>query len=125
MEINKEVQKINEKRIQWIIREIKKGRKITEIARIQSISRVRVWQLYRHYIGEGEIPEFKKPRAKKRKIGREEREFIIEMHERYRLGAVALEKKMERMYMIHIPHNRIYSILLEERKEEEKTRKYV
>jgi len=43
------------------------------------------------------------------------------MHERYRLGAVALEK-IERMYGIHIPRNRIYRILLEEGKEEEKTK---
>ena len=46
----------------------KRERKITEIAGIQGISRVRVWQLYRHYIGEGEIPEFKKPGRKRRKI---------------------------------------------------------
>jgi len=38
------------------------------------------------------------------------------------LGVVALEKKIERMYGMHIPHNRIYRILLEERKEEEKTK---
>ncbi len=63
--------------------------------------------------GWGEIPKLKNPGRKKRKIQREEREFIIEMHERYKLGAVALEKKIERMYGKHIPHNRMYKILLE------------
>ena len=52
---------------------------------------------------------------------RRERDFIIEIHKRYRLGVVALEK-IVRVYRIHIPHNRIYRILLEERKEEEKTK---
>jgi len=37
------MRKLNEKKIQWIIREIEKGRKITEIAEIQGTSRVRVW----------------------------------------------------------------------------------
>ena len=35
------------------------------------------------------------------------------MHERYKLGVVALEKKIERMHGMHIPHNRMYKILLE------------
>ena len=118
------MRKLNEKKIQWIIREKERGRKITEIAEIQGISRVRVWQLYRQYLGEGEIPKLKKPGRKRRKIQREERDFIIEIHKRYRFGVVALEKKIERMYGMHIPHNRIYRILLEERKEEEKTKEF-
>ena len=49
-------------------------------------------------------------------ISREEREFVIEQHKLHRLGPVALEKKIEKMYGIHIPHNRIYRILVEEGK---------
>ena len=67
------MRKLNEKKIRWIIREIEKVRKIKEIAEIQGISRARVWQLYRQYLKEGEIPELKKPGRKKRKIQREER----------------------------------------------------
>ena len=66
-----------------------------DCARIQGIWRVRVWQLYRQYIYGGEIPELKKPERKR---------------------AVALERKIEKMHGIHIPHNRIYRILLEEGK---------
>jgi len=41
---------------------------------------------------------------------------VIEQHKLHRVGPVALEKKIERVYGIHIPHNRIYRILVEEGK---------
>ena len=60
-------------------------------------------------------------------ITREERKFIIEMHDRYRLGPIALEKKIEREHGIHIPHKgftefslkreRLWKILRKENKE--------
>ena len=76
------------------------------------------------------MPELKKPGRKKSEISEEEKGLIIETHERYRLGPVALEKKIERIYGIHIPHNRIYRILLEEElimeiPKKRKRRKYV
>ena len=46
----------------------------------------------------GEIPELKRPGRRKSRISREERSFIMEMHERYRVGSVALEKKIERIH---------------------------
>ncbi len=62
------MRKLNKKKIQWIIREIEKGRKITEIAEIQGISRVRVWQLYRQYVEDGETPKLKNPGRKSGKF---------------------------------------------------------
>ena len=108
------MRKLNDRKIRWIVREIEKGRKITEIAQIQGISRVRVWQLYKQYLSFGEIPKLKKPGRKKSEVSIEERKFIVEMHERYKLGPTSMEKKIEREYGIHIPHNRIYRILLKE-----------
>ena len=124
------MRKLNDKKIQWIIREIEKGRKITEIAKIQGISRVRVWQLYKQYLSEGEIPKLRKSGRKRMEISKEEREFILDIYERHILGPTALEKKIERKYGLHIPHNRIYRILLEEGKimenpKKRKRRKYV
>ena len=86
--------------------------------------------MYKQYLSEGKMPRLKKPRRKNSEIFREEREIIIGIHEKYRLGPTALEKKMEREYGIHIPHNRIYRILLEEGKimenpKKRKRRKYV
>jgi len=54
------MRKLNERKIRWIIREIEKGRRIKEVAEIQGITRVRVWQLYREYMSRGEIPELKR-----------------------------------------------------------------
>ena len=124
------MRKLNQRKIRWIIREIERGRRITEIAGIQGVMRVRVWQLYREYLDKGEIPELKKAGRKRAEISREEREFVIEQHKLHRLGPVALEKKIERIYGIHIPHNRIYRILVEEgkimrSKKKSRQRKYV
>ena len=47
------MRKLNQRKIRWIIREIERGRRITEIARIQGVTRVRVWQLYREYLNKG------------------------------------------------------------------------
>ena len=82
------MRKLNERKIRWIIREIEKGRRIKEVAEIQGITRVRVWQLYREYLSKGEIPE----------LSKEEREFVIEQHKLHRVGPVALEKKIERIH---------------------------
>jgi len=124
------MRKLNQRKIRWIIREIERGRGITEIARIQGVTRVRVWQLYREYLNKGEIPELKKPGRKRAEISREEREFVIEQHKLHRLGPVALEKMIEKMYGVHISHNRIYRILVEEgkimrSKKKSRQRKYV
>ena len=91
---------------------------------------MRVWQLYREYLNKGEIPELKKPGRKRAEISREEREFVIEQHKLHRLGPVALEKMIEKMYGVHISHNRIYRILVEEgkimrSKKKSRQRKYV
>ena len=91
------MRKLNQRKVRWIIREIERGRRITEIARIQGVTRVRVWQLYREYLNKGEIPELKKPGRKRVEISREEREFVIEQHKLHRVGPVALEKKIERI----------------------------
>ncbi len=54
--------------------------------------------MHRQYLSEGEIPKLKKPGRKKSEISREEREFIIEIHERHKLGPTALEKKIEERF---------------------------
>ncbi len=47
-------------------------------------------------------------------IREEARRIVKEEKEKYKLGARRLEKIIEREYEIHIPHNRIHRILLEE-----------
>ena len=122
--------KLNEKKIRWIIRELEKGSSMSRVANIQDISKARVSQLYREYRLTGKIPELKKVGRKAKPISREDQEIVHEMFERYHIGPIALETKIEREMGIHIPHNRIYRILLEAgkimpNKRKQKQRKYV
>jgi len=43
-----------------------------------------------------------------------EKEIIIKAKKKYKLGARRLEKVIEQVYSIHIPHNRIHKYLLEQ-----------
>ena len=67
--------KLNQRKIIWIIREIENGRSMSEISRIQGVTRVRIWQLYHEYLSTGEIPELKKPGRKRKEISEEEKEI--------------------------------------------------
>ena len=99
-------------------------------AKIQGITRVRVWQLWNEYLSIGEIPELRKPGRKRKEISDDEKKLILEKHEQYKLGPLALESRIERDTGIHIPHNRIYRIMLEgglimENPRKKRQRKYV
>ena len=107
------MRKLNDRKVRWIIREIEKGSSMSRVARIQGVSRVRVWQLWREYMATGEIPRLRKPGRKPVPIPRHERELVFEMYERYKLGPLALERKIRRETGQHIPHNKIYRIMLE------------
>jgi len=63
--------KLNQRKILWIIREIEKGRPMSLIAKIQGITRARVWQLYHEYLSTGKIPKLKKPGRKRKEISDE------------------------------------------------------
>ncbi len=122
--------KLNQQKILWIIREIEKGRSMSTIARIQGITRARVWQIWNEYLSTGEIPELKKPGRKRKEISDEEKKLVLEKYDQYKLGPLALESRIERDTGIHIPHNRIYKIMLEgglimENPRKKRQRKYV
>ncbi len=85
---------------------------MAEIAKIQRITKVRVWQLYKEYLSFGEIPKLKRAGRKRKDIPESERKLVFEKYEKYKLGPLALESKIERDVGIHIPHNRIYRIML-------------
>ena len=84
------------------------------VGKIQGITRARVWQLYHQYLSSGEIPEPKKPGRKRKEVPDEEKKLVLEKYDQYKLGPLALEAKIERDTGIHIPHNRIYRIMLKE-----------
>ncbi|HDM36718.1 MAG TPA: hypothetical protein ENG09_05680, partial [Candidatus Syntrophoarchaeum butanivorans] len=52
--------------------------------------------------------------AEGKELSEKEKEIIGEAKARYKLGARRLEKVIEQVYGIHIPHNRIHKFLVEE-----------
>ncbi len=108
------MKKLNNKKVGWIIREKQKGTKNKTIALIQKISARRIRQIYSQYKKTKQIPKLKKcGKHKSESLTEEQRNFILQEHEKTRLGALYLEKYIERKHKIHVPHNRIHMTLLE------------
>ena len=109
------MKKLNQKKIRWIVREMKKGdRSVYRIAKIMHTSPRWVRELYRVHQETGQYLFPKKPGRKPRLVSNEERNIILEAREEHPIsGALALEKILDAQG-IHIPHNRIHRILKEE-----------
>ena len=90
------MRKLNNKKIRWIIREVERGSSMSWIARVQDITRVRVWQLYKEYLSTGEIPELRKPGKKPEPISEDDVRLVNEQYEKHRVGPLALEAKIKR-----------------------------
>lgn len=107
--------KLNKRKVQWIIREMKKrDLSVYKISRQQDISKWHVWRLYTRYLREGELPTPKPPGRKPKEISEEEVNLVKKTYEEYhKPGAVNLEKILKDK-KIYIPHNRIHRILLQE-----------
>ena len=54
------------------------------IAKIQGITRARVWQLYHEYLSTGKIPKLKKPGRKRKEISDEEKNIVLEKYDQYK-----------------------------------------
>ncbi len=124
------MRKLTNKDIARIVKQWLKGKSITKIAEFFQISRQRVHQIIKKFKETGEIPFLKKPGRKPKEIDEETEKIILEAHKEFNLGPVHLEKKIEEVYGIHIPHNTIYKVLLnyglvEENMKKKKQRKWV
>ena len=108
--------KLNDKKIRWIIREAEKGDlSIRQIAKLQKVSPRRVRQLLLSHRTTGGIPQLKKHRVVKvRVIVPYEVELVQLARAKYHCCATSLEHIMEKLEGIHMPHNRIHKILLQE-----------
>jgi len=109
------MRKLNQKKIRWIVREMKKGeRSVYRIAKIQEITPRWVREIYNTYKATGEYRYPRKPGRKPSLISPYDKKLILVTLKKHPLaGAVALEKILD-MQGIHIPHNRIHRILKEE-----------
>jgi len=85
---------------------------VVEIARDFQVTRQRVYQLITHFKDRGDYPEIKRSGRKSQPIDERTEELILETYQANNVGPTHLEKKIEELYGIHIPHNRIYQVLL-------------
>jgi len=97
------------------------------IAQQQDISPQHVRYVYKKYKNVKD-PVFKKPGRKPKEIAEDERRLVIDTYKEYLVCATMIEKILDEKE-VHINHNRIHKILLEEGlakkdQEKQKTRKY-
>ncbi len=107
--------KLDPVKVAWIIREKQKGKLTSRvIAERMGVSPVWVKKLWRRYRVEGEIPELRKPgRRPSRGVSELDVETIVAARKKYKASATLLERIIDAVYGVHIPHNRIHGVLKE------------
>ena len=76
------------------------------------VSQIWVKKLWRRYRVEQKIPELRKPgRRPGPGTSDEERTIILKAREEYKVCAFILERVIDVIYSVHIPHNRIHQVL--------------
>jgi len=107
------VQKLSNRDVERLIKQWKKGKPIPEIANYFGITRQWVYKLIKKYKDSSTYPVLKKPGRKRKEIAEETRILILENFHAHSVGPISLEKKIEEVHGIHIPHNTIYQVLLD------------
>jgi putative transposase len=107
------MKKLNKKKIKWIVKEMQ-NRNVGAwtIAKLQNVSPQHVRKVYKKY------RYCKEPRLlpcgrKPREISEQERKIVVKTYKELRTGATMIEQFLDEKG-IHINHNRIHRILLEE-----------
>lgn len=107
--------KLTKNKLLETIRRKNEGGTSYQARKIAGISVRRVDQIWRYYLQTGRMPEIGKNVGRPRRIiMEEERKMVRQSYEKYRVPASVLEKMIEREHSIHIPHNHIHKIMLEQ-----------
>jgi len=106
------VSKLSDRDIQRIIWQWVREKPIVEIAWDFQITRQRVYQLISQFKEVGDYLTLKRSGRKPQPIDERTEELVLETYRANNVGSTHLEKKIEETYGIHIPHNRIYRVLL-------------
>lgn len=106
------MQKLTNRDIERIVKQWQKKKPIPEIAKYFGVSRQWIHHIIKRYNQSGIIPVLHRPGRKLKDLHEETRFLILESFHDYRIGPVYLEKKIEEVHGIHIPHNTIYRVLL-------------
>ena len=105
--------RLTERKVRYIVRHKRRG-KTNEIAFERRVSISTVKRVWSYWLTHKECLPIKKRGRKVKELSEEEKEIIREAKMKYKLGARRLEKVIEQVYGIHIPHNRIHKFLVEE-----------
>lgn len=104
--------KLTNRDIQRIIQQRLNEKPVAQIAQDFQVIRQRVYQIITTFKELKEYPELKPPGRRPRPIDPGTEELILKSYRSSKLGPTHLEKKIEETCGIHIPHNRIYQVLL-------------
>ena len=107
------MKKLNKKKIMWIVREVERREQgVWSIARQQKITPRHARRVARKYKNDKD-PKLKKCGRKQKQITESERKLVIKTYKEYLASAVMIEQILDEKG-VHINHNRVHKILLEE-----------
>jgi putative transposase len=106
--------RLTERKVRYIVRHKQRGKTNREIAFEMRVSISTVKRVWSYWLTHKEYIPIRKRGRKVKELSEKEKEVIKEAKAKYKLGARRLEKVIEQVYGIHIPHNRIHKFLLEE-----------
>jgi putative transposase len=95
-----------------ILKQRLKGKPVAEIARYFQVTRQRIYQIINAFNEIQEPPVLKQPGRPPQFIDKATEGLILESYHANNMSPIHLEKKIEETHGIHIPHNRIYKVLL-------------
>lgn len=107
------MKKLNKRKIKWIVKEVKKREMgVYSIAMQQGITPRHARRVHKKYM-DVKDPVLLRAGRKPRAITDEERKHVMQTYKEYRVGATMVEQILDEKG-IHINHNRIHNIMLEE-----------
>lgn len=106
------MQKLEPWQVVEVIRARLSGRGVYSVAKRYGVSPRWVRHLVRYFNETGQMPELRAPGRLPKPITSLEVQIVSGAYDKYRLGAVRLEKLIEMDMHVRIPHNRIHEILL-------------
>ena len=88
---------LTDKKIQWIIGELEKGRYPGEMARFVRVTRMQIYHLKQQCKSEGRLPEPNDPGRKKKSLCPGFERLILDAYPVYQSGPVILEKIIKKL----------------------------
>ena len=98
--------RLTERKVRYVVRHKQRGKTNREIAFEMRVSISTVKRVWSYWLTHREYLPIRKRGRKVKELSEEEKEIIKEAKAKYRLGARRLERIIEQVYGIHIPHNR-------------------